>query len=96
MDMIYWITGLVAGVIFGFGLALRFTVHFVMSSNDLGDYSGTCKDFGDGILLVIEEDEMTTKTHNSHAKEILNHRRELIMERETGSKTGNKTGSATG
>ena len=94
MSMAYWISGIVGGVIFGLGLALRLTVYCVMKSNDYGDFSGSCGDFGEGIFLVAEDDGLTTKESNQNAKEILNKRREDLLERETGSKTGNKTGGA--
>lgn len=96
MGMAYWISGLVVGVVFGLGLALRLTVYYVLKSNDYGDYSGTCGDFGEGIHLVVEDDDLKTREFNQSAKEILNKRREELLERETGSKTGKKTDSETG
>lgn len=95
MSMAYWISGIVVGVIFGLGLALRLTAYCVMKSNDYGDTSGSCSDFGEGIFLVVEDDNMKTREFNQNAKEILNKRREDLLERETGSKTRNKTGGAT-
>ena len=41
MSMAYWISGIVVGVIFGLGLALRLTAYCVMKSNDYGDTSGS-------------------------------------------------------
>ena len=38
MSMAYWISGIVVGVIFGLGLALRLTAYCVMKSNDLYTY----------------------------------------------------------
>ena len=91
MSMLYWITGLAVGAVFGLGLALRLTVYYIMRSNDYGDSSGTCWDFGEGMHLIVEDDELTVKRNSQSAKEILEQRKEAVLEHETGKKTGTGT-----
>ena len=51
MGAFYWITGILLGIAIGAGLALRIVVALIMSSNDIGDSSGTTKDFGHGVTI---------------------------------------------
>lgn len=61
MGTIYVVTGILLGVSLGLGFALRFTVALIMRSNDIGDSSGTCADFGGGVRLYEKKDKMREK-----------------------------------
>ncbi|MBO4651877.1 MAG: hypothetical protein J5649_01000 [Lachnospiraceae bacterium] len=84
MELFYIVTGALLGVSLGIGLALRITVTLIMRSNDVGDYSGTCDDFGRGVQLCEEKDgmrEKAAKKRYASARRKLERRREAVVRR---------------
>lgn len=85
MDAFYIVTGVLLGVSLGIGLALRVTVTLIMKSNDIGDYSGTCDDFGRGVELIAQKDgmrEKAAKKQYASAREALERRRTAVVQDE--------------
>lgn len=81
MGTIYWVTGIILGISIGIGLALRIVVELIMISNDIGDSSGTVKDFGHGLAICDKKDglsrkKLTKKLDSGRA--LLNIRRDTV------------------
>ena len=70
MGTFYLVTGILLGVSLGLGLALRVTVTLIMKSNDIGDSSGTCADFGRGVVFWGKKDKMREKAANKYYENV--------------------------
>ena len=79
MGAFYWITGILLGIAIGTGLALRIVVSLIMKSNDIGDFSGETKDFGNGITIYEKKNGLSQKKLEKRLEEgraLLNSRKE--------------------
>lgn len=61
MGAFYWIIGIALGIALGIGLALRIVVSLIMRSNDIGDYSGSSRDFGNGLYVLEQKNGLSAR-----------------------------------
>lgn len=81
MGPIFWITGTIIGVVIGLGLALRIVASCIMRSNDIGDSTGTTKDFEHVFNIFDKKDRMSERKLDKKlgtGRDILNCRREAV------------------
>lgn len=78
------ISGILLGVSLGLGFALRITVALIMRSNNIGDFSGTCDDFGCGIKTYVKKDRISKKKSRDYflsSYKELEHSRDISLNR---------------
>lgn len=90
------IIGIVAAAAIGLALALYLTVYLVKKSNDIGDSSGTLRDFHANVNIFdsvndVEKERTSYTDPNRIFREHLNEAIEAAKEREARRKAGRPT-----